>query len=145
MKMPKISRIGLERARQIDRDLGRHVERFSRFLWPWRVRWLLLMVGSLIICDFTSTYGILKLSGKPNVYEGGLLAAWALGVGGFPFLLVIDLLAIGILCLIAILVRNFYIKRGSRDYGRAAFVILLIPYIVVTCIAIINNIIMTLL
>jgi hypothetical protein len=130
----------LSKSREIDRGLGRYVERLSRFLWPWRERWLLLVVGSLAILDFTSTYILLELSRRNDVYESGLLAIWALDRGGFPFLFLIDIVAAVVLALAAMTARYLYIKRGYKGYGRAAFVFLLAPYIIIAPIAIVNNI-----
>ncbi len=129
----------LDRFREIDRGLGRYAERISRFLWPWQERWLWLVVGLLAILDFASTYILLDLSGKDNVYESGRMAIWALKIGGFPFLLLVDLIAAVVLSLMAFIARYLYGKHGFKDYGRAAFVFCLIPYIVVTAAAIVNN------
>ena len=83
----------LERFRDIDRGFGRYAERLSRIFWPWREQWLLLVIGALPVLDFTSTYILLKLSGRNDVYESGLLAIWALNRGGFTFLFLVDLIA----------------------------------------------------
>ena len=134
----------LNRFREVDKGLGRYAEGISRFLWPWRERWLLLVIGSLAILDFTSTYVLLELSKKNDVYESGLIAIWALDRGGFTFLLLIDILAAVVLSLTAYAARYLYSKHGFKDYGRAAFVFLLIPYIVIAALAIVNNIILLL-
>jgi len=134
----------LNKSRRIDRSLGRYAEALSRFLWPWRELWLLIVIGLLAILDFTSTYALLELSGKNNFYESGRLAIWALEIGGFPFLFVVDIAAAGVISLAAFTARHLYIKYGFRDYGRAAFVFLLTPYIIMTAFAIINNIILLL-
>jgi hypothetical protein len=127
------------KAREIDRGLGQRVEGISRFLWPWRERWLWLVVGLLAILDFTGTYILLDLSGKNNVYESGRVAIWALKIGGFPFLLLVDLIAAIVLSLAAFLARYLYNKHGFKGYGRAAFIFILAPYIIVTAVAIVNN------
>jgi hypothetical protein len=130
------------KSREIDRSLGRYAERLSRFIWPWREPWLFLLVGLLAILDFTSTYFILELSGKNNVYESGLLAVWALDRGGFAFLLVLDIAAATVLSLAALTARYLYIKHGTRGYGRAAFVFLLTPYVIIAAVAIVNNVVL---
>lgn len=140
--MPRSAKSLRERSREIDRGLGVYAERISRFLWPWRERWLWLVTGIVAVLDFSSTYILLDLSGKSNVYESGRIAIWALKIGGFPFLLSIDLIAAIGLSLAAFTARYLYNKHGLKDYGRAAFVFLLIPYIIVTIAAIVNNIIL---
>jgi len=138
------SKTFLHKTREIDRGLGRYVERFSRYLWPWREKWLVLLVGTLVVLDFSSTYLLLVLSKKDNFYESGLLAAWALDRGGFAFLLLIDIVAAVFLSLAAFTVRYLYNKQGFYNYGRTAFVFLLFPYIAFTVLAIANNIILLL-
>ncbi len=133
----------LRKSREIDRGLGRYAEVLSRFLWPWRELWLLVVVGSLSILDFVSTYALLELSGKEQVYESGYLASWALEKGGFGFLFLVDIAAAVVIILVALASRYLYTKYGFRGYGRAAFVCLLIPYVVIAAFAIINNIILT--
>jgi len=134
-------KVMLDKAREIDSGLGRYAERLSRFIWPWRERWLLLVVGLLAILDFTSTYIVLELIKKNDVYERGPLAVWALDIGGFPFLLLVDIVAVLVLSLAAITARYQYIKHGHKDYGRAALVFLLATYVIIAPIAIVNNII----
>ncbi len=132
-----------EKTREIDRSLGKHVERISHFIWPWREKHLLAVVASLAMCDFTSTFALLELSGKKNVYEAGLLAGWALERGGFPFLFAIDIAAVLVLSLAAFTARFLYTRNGQKDYGRAAFVLFLTPYVVIATFAVVNNIILT--
>ena len=137
---------------QVDRTLHQTLERdenlrlapllLSRFLWPWREHWLLLVVGLLAILDFTSTYILLELSQRDEVYESGLLAIWALDRGGFTFLLLVDIIAALVLSLAALTARYLYFRRGFKGYGRAAFVFLLAPYVVISSIASFNNIIL---
>jgi hypothetical protein len=134
----------LNKSREIDRGLGRYAEAISYFLWPWQELRLLIVIGSLCIIDYFSTYAALALSSNNNIYERGHLAAWALENGGFLFLLVIDIVAVVVISIVALVIRYLYFKRGFRDYGRAAFVFLLIPYIVITALAIVNNIILLL-
>jgi hypothetical protein len=142
--MFKSAKSVLIKSRKIDRGIGQYVERASRSLWPWRERWLLVVVSALCILDFMSTYGVLELSGRSNVYERGNLAAWALGVGEFPFLLLVDVVAVVVLSIVALVSRHLYIRHGHSGYGRAAFVFILIPYIIIATFAIINNIILLL-
>lgn len=137
--MFRINRDLLNKTREIDRGLGQYIERFSRFIWPWQEKWLMAIVASLILMDFASTFILLELSGKTNVYESGVLAFWALEIGGFPFLFLVDMLSVGLLLLAAFASRRLYAKHGFRDYGRAAFVLLLVPYIIITVYAIVNN------
>jgi hypothetical protein len=131
----------LERSREIDRGLGRHAEKLSRIIWPAPEKWLIALVGLLALLDFTSTYLVLNM-GNPNIYESGLFAAWALDSGGFFFLLLLDIAAAVVLSTLAFVARYVYRKRGLPDYGRAAFVFLLAPYVVITVVAVINNVIM---
>lgn len=140
--MFKSAKSFLERSREIDRGLGQHAEKVSRFIWPWREPWLLLVVAVLAILDFTSTYILLELSQKTGVYESGLLAIWALDSGGFALLLIVDIAAAAFLSLVAFVARYLYTKRGLPGYGRAAFVFVLTPYIVLAVIAIINNVVL---
>jgi hypothetical protein len=132
----------LVRARAIDKGLGRYAEKLSRLIWPWRELWMSVAVGSLSILDFLSTYVLLGLSGKIGVYESGRLAVWALDRGGFPFLLLVDVVVAGALLLAALASRYMYTKYGYGDYGRAAFVFLLMPYVLMAVFAIANNIIL---
>jgi hypothetical protein len=132
------------KSRKIDRGLGKYAERFSRFLWPWRERWLLAVAGSFCFFDFLSTYILLELSGRTDVCESGFLASRALAVGGFSYLFLIDLIAVVVMSLLAFGARHIYVRQGLNDYGRAAFVFILFPYNVVTALVIINNIIMLL-
>jgi len=76
-----------------DRASERYVEAVSRFLWPWRESWLLALVGLVAVLDYASTYAVLELSGNEYVYEGGPLASWALQMGGFTGLFLVDMAA----------------------------------------------------
>ena len=143
--MFKKTQAALLRAREIDRDLGQKAEKASRWIWRWRENWLLVVVGSLATADFLSTYAILKLSGKTNVYESGVIANWALERGGWGFLFLIDFFAAAALSLIACIFRYLYSKKGHAGYGRAAFVFILIPYILFATFAVINNLVMLIL
>jgi len=122
-----------------DRASEQYVEVVSRFLWPWRESWLLLLVGLLAILDYISTYTLLKLSGKMAIYEGGALASRALQIDGFRGLFLMNITAVSALSLTAVTTRFLYTKFGFKGFGRTAFVILLVPYAVVAAAAIINN------
>jgi hypothetical protein len=140
--MFKSARSLRERAETIDRGLGRYAGRLSKLLWPWRERWLLLAAGALAVLDFTSTYLLLARSGQHGVYESGFLAGRALDRGGFPLLLLVDVLAAAVLSLAAWAARYLYTRHGCRDYGRAAFVLLLLPYIAIAGFAVVNNLVL---
>ena len=133
------ARRGVERERNLERPL----EAFSKKLWPWHESRLALFVSLLAVLDYISTYAALKLSGSNQVYEAGPLAGWALRIGGFPELLVIDTISIGVLILLAVGARFFYARLGFPGFGRTAFVFLLIPYSVVIMAVVINNILLT--
>jgi hypothetical protein len=126
-----------ERARKIDRGLGRYAEKLSHVIWPWRESILLILMFAAAILDFSSTY--LVLSVKNNASESGRLALWALDRGGYIFLLVLDLAVASLLATIALVLRSFYTRIGSQDYGRAAFVLVLLPYAVIAAAAVVNN------
>ncbi len=129
--------------RERERFIEHHFEAVSRHLWPWRESRLLALVGLLAVLDYASTYAALELSGNTRVYEGGPLASWALRVGGFPSLLMVDIAAAGILLLVAITVRSLHLKFGFKGYGRTAFVVILVPYVVATMAAVFNNVALT--
>ena len=126
-----------------DRSSERYVEAVSRSLWPWRESWLLALVLLLAVLDYVSTYAALELSGKMDVYEGGLLASWALRMGGFTRLFWVDMAAVSTLLLAALAFRFLHSKFGFKGFGRTAFVVVLVPYIVITMAAIFNNIVLT--
>ena len=115
----------------------------SRWLWPWRESKLITLVACLAVLDYFSTYAFLRLSGSNNVYESGLLASWALQEGGFKALLLVDILAVITAFMIAISARFVYVKFGFGGFGRAAFVVMLTPYVIVTTAVIFNNIVLT--
>jgi hypothetical protein len=105
--MFKSTHTWLNRSREIDRGLGKHAERISRFIWPWRERWLLVVAGSLCFLDFVTTYVLLMMSGRNDVYESGFLASRALARGGFLLLLLVDAVAIVVLSLLAFAAKRF--------------------------------------
>jgi hypothetical protein len=126
-----------------DRRAEASIEAISRSLWRWRERRLALLVGVMALLDFATTSMALQLSGKTYVYEGGLLAGWALRVGGLGWLFLIDMAAVAALALTAFAARAFCLRFGFDGFGRAAFVALLVPYVVVAAAAVVNNLILT--
>lgn len=126
-----------------DRSSERYVEAVSRSLWPWRESRLLALVLLLAVLDYVSTYAALELSGRMDVYEGGPLASWALRMGGFTRLFWVDMAAVSVLLLAALAFRFLHSKFGFKGFGRTAFVVVLVPYIVITMAAIFNNIVLT--
>jgi hypothetical protein len=144
--MRRVFTVAKDMARKsLERDRSRepYVEALSRSLWPWRESQLLLLVSLLLILDYISTYAALKLSGNNYVYEGGPLASWALKTGGFTGLLLTDLAAVTILLLAAVTIRFLYSRFGFKGLARTAFVVVLVPYVVITMAAIFNNILLT--
>lgn len=126
-----------------DRAFDKHAWALSFHLWPWRESRLITLVCYLVTLDFTSTYALLRLSGNENVFEGGLMASWALGQGGFPMLFCIDIVAASFLISLAIISRLAYNKFNCKGFGRAAFTVILTPYVVVTTAIIFNNVVLT--
>ncbi len=131
--------------KSLERDSSReqYVEAVSRSLWPWRESWLLALVGFLAVLDYASTYAALELSGNKYIYESGPLASWALQMGGFPGLFLVDMAAVGTLMLAAITIRSLHFKFGFKGFRRTAFAVVVIPYVVITMAAIFNNIVLT--
>lgn len=126
-----------------DRSSERYMEAASRSLWPWRESRLLAFVGLVAVLDYASTYAVLELSGKAHVYESGPLASWALQMGGFTGLFLFDIAAAGTLLLAAVTIRALHYRFGFKGFGRAAFVVVLVPYTVITMAAIFNNVVLT--
>lgn len=133
-----------QRSLHRDRSRERQVLALSRFLWPWREGWLLSLAGLLAGLDFISTCVVLGFSGKTHIFEDGPLAGWALRTGGFGRLLWIELVAVGVLCLGAITARYLYTRFGFKDYGRAAFILLLLPYSLAAFLAVSHNLVLAL-
>ena len=131
--------------KSIERDRGKdgYVEALSRLLWPWRESRLLVLVIFLFVLDYVSTYAALELGGNRYVYEGGLLAGWALRTGGFIRLFWVDMAAASFLLLTAITSRFVCSRFGFSGFGRTAFVIVLVPYVVIAMAAVFNNIVLT--
>lgn len=128
---------------QRDRRFEPWMDRLSRRLWPWRDSWLMVAVPVIALLDYLSTYALLGLSNKPYAYERGPLAHWALEVDGFRGLLALDILGVVVLCLLAVTVRFAYARFGYGGYGRAAYVLLLLPYAVAASLATVNNLVRT--
>ena len=108
---------------------GRSIEAFSKRLWPWGEWRLLGVVAAAAVLDYFSTYAALEISGKEGIHEIGLLGGWALGTGGFAGLLLADACALTALSLAAAAARMLCRRRGLNHLGRAAFVVLLLPYV----------------
>jgi hypothetical protein len=125
-----------------DRRAERQVEAISRYLWRWQERRLVILVFLLALLDYTSTCVALEFGGNGYV-ESGMLAGWALRVGGFGWLFLINTSAVTGISLVAIVARSLCFKFNFRGFGRAAFVALLLPYAVVALAAVINNIVLT--
>jgi len=126
-----------------DRSSEWYVEALSRSLWPWRESRLLAFVSFLAVLDYVSTYAALELSGNTYVYESGLLVSWALQMGGFTRLFLVDMVTVSLLLLAAVTIRFLHYKFGFKGFGRAAFVVVLVPYAVITMAAVFNNIVLT--
>ena len=86
--------------------------------------------------DYVSTYAVLELSGKTYVYKGSPLARWALRMGGFTGLFLVDIAAASALLLAAVTIRFPHSGVGLKGFGRTAFVVALVPYAVVTVAAV---------
>ncbi|MFC1916405.1 hypothetical protein ACFLW4_06950 [Chloroflexota bacterium] len=140
VELPKVI---VGKSYRVDQFNEQYVEAVSRALWPWRYSLLLALVGFLAVLDYTSTYIALELSGNKYLYEGGLLANWALRTGGFAALFLFDLAAISTLLLAALTIRFLYYKFGFKVLGRTASVVMLLPYVVITTVAVLNNVTLT--
>ncbi len=130
----------VERERRLDSPLGA----ISRKLWPYPESKLLFYVIIVAILDYTSTFTALELSSN-QVYEAGLVAKWALKTGGFPGLFLVDIICIGTLICVAIGARHLYRRLSLNGFARAAFVLPIIPYFVITMGVVFNNVLVTLL
>jgi len=136
-------RYRVRKAVERDRRAESRVESISRALWRWRERRLAVLVGLLSLLDYTTTVMGLELSGRFNVYEGSMLAGWALRVGGLGWLFLADVSAVVVLVLAAAATRSLFRRFGFDGFARAAFVALLAPYAMVAAAAVVNNLIMT--
>ena len=131
------------RALERDRSVERYVEVASTYLWRWREPWLLALVALVAALDFSTTYAFLELSGRANLREVGWLASQALEMGGYGMLLLVDIAAVAGLAVTALAMRHLCFRFGFRGFGRAAFVILLVPYAVMAFAAVVNNLVLT--
>jgi hypothetical protein len=128
-----------EKSRKADRALDRHAGRLAAFVWPFETRYLALSVSALAAMDLLSTYVNMGILRNPNVVESGPVAAWALSAGGFGLLLAVDIASVGLVLGVALVVRRFYFRSGLYGYGHAAFVVVLLPYVVRTTAVVISN------
>ena len=135
----------VKRSFERDRRVEPYAEAVSRRLWPWREQRLLAVVVVLVILDFISTYAFLQSTGIAYTNESGLLAGWALRMGGFGLLFLGDMGAVLALSLVAMAARSIYLRIGFKGLARAAFVLLLVPYAVMAVAAVINNVVLTVL
>ncbi len=133
----------VNKAVERDRRAEGRVEAASRVLWRWRESRLVVLVGLLALLDYATTCAALELSGKGHIEEGGLLAGWALRIGGLGWLFLVDMGAVIALSIAAITARFLCFKVGFGGFGRAAFVVLLLPYAVVAFAAVVNNLLLT--
>jgi hypothetical protein len=118
------------------------LEAFSKKIWPWSDSKLIFFVVVLACLDYVSTFAFLTF-GSDNLSEGGLLAGWALRTGGFPKLFLVDVAVVGTLIMLALKIRSFYAKLGFQRMGRAAFILILVPYFVVIVAVVYNNVVST--
>ena len=125
------------------RRLEDRMKQVSKAIWPWRMSWLFPLVALLAALDLISTYALLELSGKTDVYEGGLLAKRALQLGGWNGLYIMNAVAVGFLSIVAVSARFFYGRFGLEGFARAAYVSVLVPYAVAESAAVANNVLMT--
>jgi hypothetical protein len=130
----------LRKSIEWERRFDRPLESFARILWPYSDLKLIFYVSALAALDYVSTFAALELSGN-NVSEVGILAKWALDTGGFVKLLIVDVAVIGILISIALISRWLYLRIGLKGFARAAFALVLLPYLVFIMGVIINNVI----
>jgi hypothetical protein len=129
----------IERERGLDHPVGK----ISLLLWPYPESKLIFYISLLAALDFISTFIALNLNYSGQVFEVGLLAKWALQNGGFSGLLLTDIVCIGTLICLAIGVKYLYRKLGFNGFGRAAFVLLLIPYFLFIIGVVVNNVLVT--
>ena len=138
----EIARDRINRSVERERYLEKHFEAASIRLWPWRESMLVVLVVLLATLDYISTYAFLEFSGNKYLYESGRLASWALQKGGLGLLFFVDIAAISALILLAVSLRFFQFRLGFRGFGRTCFVVLLIPYAVITLAVIFNNVVL---
>ncbi len=132
-------RRALERERRFEGPL----DKFSRILWPWRESMLARFIMFMALLDYLSTIVALKLTHDNRVVEAGPMAKWALNLGGLPELFVVDAVVICMLLLLATGAQSLYSRLGFKGFGRAAFVLLILPYAVIILAVVYNNILVT--
>jgi hypothetical protein len=132
----------LRRNTEREQKLDSFLKNFSYRLWPYKESKLLLYVGLLALLDYTSTFNVLELSGRDDVYEAGMMANWALNTGGFLGLFLFDVVAIGVIIGLAFIFRARYKKAGLEGFGRAAFLFMLVPYFLVIIGVVVNNVLL---
>jgi hypothetical protein len=133
----------VQRANEQDRKLEEPIEKVSRKIWPWPESKLIQFVSLLAMLDFLSIFVALQFNLSHQVYEVGPMAKWALAIGGFPILLIVDAAVIGALVLFATGVRALYTRSGFPGFGRTAIVFFFVPYAVIILPVVFNNIINT--
>lgn len=133
----------VQRSLERDRSKEQQVNSLFKILWPWKESWLMVLIVIGILMDYTSTYILLELSGKTNVYEAGWMASRALDIGGFGALILVDLAAIAILLTAAVAAKKICLRLGFEGYARAMFIVLLLPYTIMAFFATTNNLILT--
>ncbi len=127
-----------------DRRVQGRVLWASKRLWPWREVNLAGAVAGLALLDYLTTIAALEIAGREAVYERGILAGWALKLGGAGWLLLVDAAAVAALLVLAFGIRWLCYRIGFDGFGRASFVLLLWPYAVVALAAVVNNLILSL-
>ena len=137
-----LARERLNKSLERDRRVEGALDALSRKVWPRPLWMLVVLVTVLASLDHLSTFVVLGLSGREDVYERGIVAAWALRLGGFPMLLYVDIAAVGVLSFAAVSARYLYTRYGFAGFGRAAFVLLLAPYAIIALAAIYNNLLL---
>jgi hypothetical protein len=142
-KVVESIRAGLKRANERDKKLELSIEKVARAIWPWRESKLILFVALLAVADYVSTFMALRLNPNHQISELGLLANWALSLGGFAQLFLVDAAAIGLFILLAFGVRALYNRLGFPGFARAAFIFIFVPYTVIIVPVVINNVFLT--
>ena len=133
----------LRKSMERERFLDKPMEKFSRVVWPFSEGKLVLLVSIMPALDLASTFAALELSGK-NIQEVGLIGRWSLATIGFAGLFGIEMACVGFLILLAIGAKTMYTRLGFNGFGRAAWVFILAPTFVAILVAVLNNVILTL-
>lgn len=125
-----------------DQSFENKVESIAQAVWPWRDRWLPILLVIVAALDFISTYLLLEFSDDKVIHEGGMLAGWALRLGGMRWLLLVDILAACVLISAAFAFRYLFSRLSFKGYSRAFYIVILLPYVLMTAAAVINNILL---